>query len=151
MDKKLFFESLLSETTSKGDVLDSFSLIKRLFEAILAETADPSVNARLAPLFHEILLRARMFDGICNGDWERRKEDRTEDQEPFWPLIVVYLFGEPLFVNRSYCRASGLSPEEIRMHARSNDLYECVYIPDDVDRAKTWVEKLRAGRGYHDF
>ena len=68
-----------------------------------------------------------MFDSVFNGAWKSPAPDTKRTDEPLWPLIAVYLFGEPFFINRAYCDASGLSPAEIRSYVLTDHLYEEVY------------------------
>lgn len=67
-----------------------------------------------------------MFDAVFNGDWNHSIKSQDPDV-PLWPLVAIYLFGEPFFINRSYCYASGLSPAEVLSYVRTDHLYEEVY------------------------
>lgn len=64
-----------------------------------------------------------MLEQVCNGEMLRR----GNDSDITGPVIVISVLSEILFVNRAYCRLSGLAPEEIKSLSRSGTLYDRVY------------------------
>lgn len=154
MDKKQFFHSFIVDATDEaGHVLDGFRVINGFFQSIETFVTNPEMRAKVTPLFHEIALRAWMFDVAFNGGWKGVGSDASADHGsvPLWPLVAIYLYGEPFFVNKAYCEASGLSPAEIRSYVLSDHLYEELYPNDDAQRARAGVRRLRAGKGYRDL
>lgn len=146
MEKRQFLASFIVNPESEsGHVLSSVRVIQSTLSTIVQKIPDASVLARTEDRIHEILLRAWMFDAIFNGDWQRSGEKRDEEY-PLWPLMAVYLFGEPFFINHAYCQATGLSPSEIRTHVRTGHLYDEVYAETDAEKAREWVRKLQAGK-----
>ena len=152
MDKKQFYSSLLSDrSTEKWDILDLFGVSQSFFDTLEEMIPSKTKKERFRTLSNEVLLRAWMFDRVFNEDGWKNVGSKMEIDQLLSPLMIIYLFGEPFFTNAAYCIASWLSVSEVKIHARSNDLYDYMYTHDDAERAKKQVLKLKAGKGYRNF
>lgn len=145
MDKKQFFESLVSLLPdNSGHRLNSLGKIQEVCTSIKAGLSDPNLQNEFELIEKEILLHAWMFEQACNGDIE----PELGNEETFWPLIVISVLGEIIFVNRAYCRLSGFSPSEIQSREKAGTLYENIYSWQDLDHVNKAIARLHAGKGY---
>jgi hypothetical protein len=124
MDKKQFFESLVStkQETSEPE-LQACGVIKELLYSLKAHLGDTKLTSEFEILEQEILFRIWMFEKICNVP----SIDQTDKSDIWGPVIVIFLQGDVVFVNKTYCLLSGLSSTDVQNHARNNTLYRTIY------------------------